>query len=57
MVKATVTPVIALTAEPHTQADNEPSDGEAEILALETKLRVMQEARRLREASGRSMVG
>ena len=39
---------------PHT--DNELSEGEAEILELETRLKVAQEAHRLKGASGGSMV-
>ena len=54
-MKATVPPVVALTAEPASHADDEPSEGEAEILALETKLRAIREARRLREVSGHSL--
>jgi len=54
-VKATAPPEVALTADPASNADGEPSEGEAEILALETKLRVIREVRRSREASGRSM--
>ena len=51
-------PEIASTAEsePVAHTNDEPSEGEAEILALETKLKEIREARRLRETTGRSTV-
>ena len=56
MVKAPPSPMGPPVAETPPHTDNELSEGEAEILELETRLKVAQEAHYLKGASGGSTV-
>jgi len=49
--KAAILPLAAPAVEPPPHVDGELSEEDPDILALETKLRAMREARRSRDAS------